>query len=160
MSLPVQHKYFPPPLWYRLLPQADITINLLRQSNAMPNVSSYVHLSRPFDYTRMPLAPMGISVQVHEKTYKSGTWAYHSVDGLYLVTPPEHYRTYRCQIKTISNKRYTDTVKFSHNKITRPTITHANKVMAAISDCSKAIKTLGNSNVSDEMQQLFRLTKK
>ena len=41
---------FPPSLWDRLLPQAEITINLLRQSNETPNVSAYAHLSGPFDY--------------------------------------------------------------------------------------------------------------
>ena len=43
---------FPPSLWYRLLPQAEIKNNLLRQSNATPNVSEYAHLSRPFDYNK------------------------------------------------------------------------------------------------------------
>ena len=50
---------YPPDLWDRLLPQAKVTINLLRQSNATPNVSAYAHLSGPFDYNKMPLAPMG-----------------------------------------------------------------------------------------------------
>ena len=74
-------KDFPPSLWDRLLPQAEITVNLLRQSNATPNVSAYAHLSGPFDYNKMPLAPMGCAVQVHEKTDKRGTWSYHTVDG-------------------------------------------------------------------------------
>jgi hypothetical protein len=59
---------FPPSLWDRLLPQTNITINLIRQSNATPNVSAYAHLSGPFDYNKMPLAPMGCEAPVHEKT--------------------------------------------------------------------------------------------
>ena len=39
---------FPMSLWDRLLPQTEITGNLLRQSNATPTVSSYAHLSGPF----------------------------------------------------------------------------------------------------------------
>ncbi len=66
---------FPPSLWDRLLPQTEITLNLLRQSNATPTVSAYAHLCGPFDYNKMPLAPMGCAVQVHEKTDKRGTWA-------------------------------------------------------------------------------------
>lgn len=39
-------------------------------------------MTGPFDYNRMPLAPMGCTkVQVHEKTDKQDTWAFHSVDG-------------------------------------------------------------------------------
>ncbi len=71
---------FPPSLWDWLLPQTKITINLIRQSNATLNVTAYAHLSGPFDYDKMPLAPMGCEAQVHEKTNKCGTWAY-SVDG-------------------------------------------------------------------------------
>ena len=62
---------FPQSLWDRLLPQTEITINLIRQSNATPNVSAYAHLSGPFDYNKMPLAPMGCNAQVHEKTDKA-----------------------------------------------------------------------------------------
>jgi len=61
---------FPPALWDRLLPQTGITVNLLRQSNATPTVSAYAHLCGPFDYNKMPLTPMGCTVQVHEKTDK------------------------------------------------------------------------------------------
>lgn len=64
---------FPMQLRDCLLPQAEITVNLLRQSNATPKVSTYAHMSVPFDYNEMPLAPMGCNVQVHEKTYKQGT---------------------------------------------------------------------------------------
>jgi hypothetical protein len=35
---------FPLSLWDRLLPQTEITLNLLRQSNATPTVSVYAHL--------------------------------------------------------------------------------------------------------------------
>ena len=142
-------EYFPPSLWDRLLPQAEITLKLLRQSNATPNISAYAHLCGPFDYNKMPLAPMGCAVQVHEKTDKRVTWAYHSVDGWYLATSPDHYRTHLFHIKSSKSERFTDTSKFSHKRITRPTITHADKIMASIADCAKNIKNTGNSNGTD-----------
>ena len=108
----------------------------------------------------MPLAPMGMSVQVHEKTDKRGTWAYNTVDGWYLATSPEHYRTHRCHIKTTRNEQLTDTVHFSHRKLTQPTITHADKVMAEVADCAKSIKNLGNGNGSKEMKQIVHLTER
>ena len=46
---------FPPELWGQLLPQAEVTVNILQKSNAAPNVSAYSHISRPFDYYKMPL---------------------------------------------------------------------------------------------------------
>ncbi len=65
----------------------------MRQSNATPNFLAYAHLSGPFDYNKMPLAPMGCEAQVYEKTKNRGTWAHHSVDGWYLLTSPENYCT-------------------------------------------------------------------
>ena len=35
---------FPLKYWDRLLPQVELTLNLLRQSNATPTISSYAHL--------------------------------------------------------------------------------------------------------------------
>ena len=134
---------FPLSLWDRLLPQAEITVNLIRQSNATPTVSAYAHLSGPFDYNKMPLAPMGCDAQIHEKKDKRGTWAYHSVDGWYLNTSPEHYRTHNCAIKSTKSERLTDTIQVNHKSITNPTLTHADKVMKALADCIKNIRRSG-----------------
>ena len=103
---------FPLHLWNRLLPQTKITLNLLRQSNATPNLSAYAHLLGPFDYNKMPLAPMGCEVQVHKKTDKRGTWSYHLVDGWYLSTSPKHYRVHNCHIKSTLAERLTDAIQF------------------------------------------------
>ena len=40
----------------------------------------------------------------------------------------------------------------------RPTSTHANKVMAAITDYAKAIKGLSGKDGAEQMQQLLQLT--
>jgi hypothetical protein len=127
-------------LWDKLLPQAEITINLLRQSNATPTVSAYAHLNGPFDYNKMPLAPMGCQVQVHEKSDTRGTWAFHSIDGWYLSTSPEHYRTHRCHIKSTNSDRLSDTVVFQHKSITHPSLTPTDKLMQAVSACAAALK--------------------
>ena len=107
---------FPANLWDRLLTQTDITLNLLRQSNATPNVSAYAHLSGPFGYNKMPLAPMGCAAQIHKKADKQGTWQYHSVDGWYLYTSPNHYRTHACHNKATKKEQLTTTVDFQHKK--------------------------------------------
>ena len=103
---------------------------------------------------------MGMSVQVHQKTDKRGTWAYHTFDGWYLSTSPEQYCKHRCQIKSKNNERFTDTINFNHKNLTRPTITHDEKVMSAIVDRSKDIKDLGNVNGSEEMNQLIQITER
>ncbi len=114
-------------LWDHLLLQTEITLNLIWQSNATLTVSAYAHLSGPFDYNKIPLAPMGCEAQIHEKTNKQGTWAYHSVDGWYLFISPEHYYTHTCYVKATKSECHLDTVHFKHKNITNPTITHADK---------------------------------
>ncbi len=81
---------FPQNHWDCLLPQTEITLNLIQQLNTTPTVSAYAHLSGPFDYNKMPLAPMGCEEQIHKRTNKQGTWAYHSIDGWYLFTSPQN----------------------------------------------------------------------
>lgn len=150
---------FPMKLWDKLLPQAEITINLLRQSNATPTVSAYAHLNGPFDYNKMPLAPMGCSVQVHEKSDARGTWAFHSIDGWYLGTSPEHYRTHRCHIKSTNSERLSDTVAFQHKSITHPSLTPTDKLMQAVSACAAALKgiTAPTKDIAD-LKALLNIT--
>ncbi|KAL7478905.1 hypothetical protein ACHAW6_004660 [Cyclotella cf. meneghiniana] len=71
---------FPPKLWNKLLPQAEITINLLRKYNATPTLS----------YTK--------------KSDFLSTWAFHSIDVWYLGTSPEHCHTHKYHIKTTNNE--------------------------------------------------------
>jgi hypothetical protein len=148
---------FPLQLWDRLLPQTEITLNLLRQSNATPTISAYAHLNGPFDYNKMPLAPMGCHVQVHEKTDTRGTWAFHSVDGWYLSTSPEHYRTHKCHIKDTRSDRLSDTVHFQHKSITNPTMSPGDKLMTAIADCIQTIKGVSNHPQQQQLHDFRRL---
>ena len=85
-------------------------------------------LSRPWD-----------AKYKYEKTVSRGTWAFHSVDGWYLSTSPEHYRTHRCHIKATNSDRFSNTVVFQHKTITNPTITPADTLMQAIADCTSAL---------------------
>ena len=75
-----------------------------------------------------------------------------------MATSSEHYRTHRCHIKSTNREHFTDTIHFNHKKLTQPTITHTDKVMASISDCAEEIKNLSNRNGGKEMQQLIKIT--
>jgi hypothetical protein len=150
---------FPQNLWDHLLPQTEITLNLIWQSKAMPTVSAYAHLSGPFDYNKMPLAPMGCEAQIHKKTNKQGTWAYHSIDGWYLFTSPQHYRTHTCHVKATKSECHSDTVRFKHKNITNPTITHADKVMQALAECVKTITGATGGTTAQEVKGLQRIVK-
>ena len=53
---------FPLHLWDKLIPQACITINLLRNYHRNPQLSAEAHLNDNFDYNTIPLDPPGTKV--------------------------------------------------------------------------------------------------
>ena len=126
--------------WDEWLPQTILTLNLLRQSNVAPNISTYAYHHGSFDYNSMPLAPMGCAVQFHIKPGRK-TFGEHSEDGFYLKTSEEHYRTHVIFAKKTRAKRLADTVFFKHKYITQPTITPADAIVNAYNKfCGKPSK--------------------
>ena len=115
-------------------------------------VLAYAHLSTPFDYNKIPLAPIKYGAQVHEKTDKRGTSAYHSVDRWYMSRSPEYYRMHVCHMKTTKSKQLTDTLQLSHGNITNPTITHVDKRMNAISVCAVTLKGVAGGKTPKRLQ--------
>ena len=53
--------------WDRLMPQANITLNLLRASRTHPQLSAYASLFGQFDYSRTLSAPPGTKIAFHLK---------------------------------------------------------------------------------------------
>jgi hypothetical protein len=58
---------FPLHLWDRLLPQADIVLNILRTSRLHPQLSAAAHLHGLVDYNKTDLAPPGCKIIAHKK---------------------------------------------------------------------------------------------
>jgi hypothetical protein len=106
------HPDFPLRLWDELLPQAEISLNLLRASRTQPNISAYQAVFGTFDYNRHPLMPPGTKVIVHEKPGQRGSWDPHGKLGWYLGPALEHYRCHWCHIISTNNERIADTVEF------------------------------------------------
>jgi hypothetical protein len=85
-------KVFPMHLWDRLLPQAVITLNMLRISRINPKLSSSTHIDAQYDYNRAPMAPPGTRIIAHETPNHRRTWAPHGQYGCYIGPALEHYR--------------------------------------------------------------------
>jgi hypothetical protein len=64
---------FPLHVWDRLLPQADITLNLLRTSRLHPRLSTDAHFHGLVDYNKTAFAPPGCKIIGHEKPGKRRT---------------------------------------------------------------------------------------
>jgi hypothetical protein len=83
---------FPLHLWDRLLPQANITLNLLRTSRLHPQLSAPAHFHGLMDYNKTAFAPPGCKIIAHEKPGKRRTWAPHRHHGYSLGPAMHHYR--------------------------------------------------------------------
>ena len=70
-------KYFHLQLWDRLLQQATISINFLRQSRTLPHLSAYIHIFGGFDFNRTPLATPGTRALIHNSPNDRESWAPH-----------------------------------------------------------------------------------
>jgi hypothetical protein len=68
---------FPMHLWDRLLPQAEITFNLLRTSHLQPQLSAAAHYHGLVDYNKTAFDPPGCKIITHEKPGKRRTWPPH-----------------------------------------------------------------------------------
>ena len=70
-------KMFPMHLWYRLLEQAKIMLNMIKPPRHNPKISAHAILEGTFYYNITPLAPSGTKVIVHGKPNRRRTWGHH-----------------------------------------------------------------------------------
>jgi hypothetical protein len=84
--------YFPMHLWDRLLPQAEMTLNLLRTSILYPQLSAAAHFHGLIDYTKTAFSPPGYNIIAHEKPPQRRTWAPRGQPGYSLSSSMHHYR--------------------------------------------------------------------
>jgi hypothetical protein len=61
---------FPLHLWDRLLPQAEITLNLLWTSILHPQLSAAAHFHGLVDYNKTAFSPLGCKIISHERPGK------------------------------------------------------------------------------------------
>jgi hypothetical protein len=105
---------FPLSLWCALLEQTELTVNLLRQSNAVPKISVFAHVHDQHDYMKKPFAPIGCAVQVHAKPTNRQTWDTHTEAGYNLGTSMEHHRCFKIYVPKTRATRVSNTVFFKH----------------------------------------------
>jgi hypothetical protein len=108
--------FFPMHLWDRLLPQAEITLNLLWTSRLHPQLSAAAHYHGLVDCNKTVFAPPGCKIITHKKPGKRRTWAPHGQHGYSLGPDMHHYRCQNVYISTTASECIVDTLElFPHN---------------------------------------------
>ena len=109
-------------LWYRLISQAVLTLNLLRTSNINPKLPAEYQLNGNFDYNITLLSSSGTAVLAHKNPSQQGSWSVHGSRGCYLGPAPNHYRCFEVYITKSGQTRIVDTVEFYPEKYKMPTL--------------------------------------
>ena len=125
---------YPAKEWDRLLPQAELTLNLMRNCRFNPKLSAYAALHGPFDFNKTPLAPPGTRITIHEKNDKRPTWSPHATDAWYIGPSLEHYRCVNCYVPENHSTRHADTVDFFPNTVPFPKTSIEDHLRNSVSD--------------------------
>ena len=82
-------------LWDKLLPQTELTLNILRQSNIAPDISAWDHFNGSFNFYATKLAPLGSPIIIYNKPGTHRSWDFRGRKGFTIGPALEHYRRFQ-----------------------------------------------------------------
>ena len=138
---------FPLTEWDRLIPQANITLNLLRTSRTNPALSAYASIYGNFNFAATPLAPPGTKVIVHVDPSVRGSWELNGEQGWYVGPALNHYRCVTCYFPRTRTTRICETVTFIPHEIPFPEVKIADHLRQAADDIVTILKQPPTSTV-------------
>ncbi len=141
----VDHR-FPLSMWCHLVQPAELTVNLLWQSNVAPKVSAYAHVHGQHDYMKCPFAPLGCAVMAHIKPKNRQSWDVHADTSFNIGTAMEHYQCFHIYIVKTRMTRISDTVIFKHRYITNLQVTSKTLIIKVALDLTSALKGMVSCN--------------
>ena len=107
------HPSFPHSEWDRLVPYAELTLNLLRPFGPDPSKSAHTGVyGSPYDFAAHPLAPAGCLCVGFTASDVRPSWAPHGYLSYYLGPSLDHYRCHSLFVISTKASRVTDTVDF------------------------------------------------
>ena len=145
------HKSFPMNLWRRLLPQAEIQLNLQQQYAITPNISAYAHVHNPHNFMHNPISLLGCPVLTHENPDKRGSWEDHSINAWNLGTPMEHHQAFKVYSKHTRSEIIVDTLFFKHKYLTSPIVTPEYTAVEYNKIITYAVTANSNSTESEQI---------
>ena len=108
--------------WDRLIPQAELTLNLLREFRNNPRSSAYAYMFGQSDYNRTPLVPLRTKALAHLKPTVRSTCSSNGEEGWTVGSSMEHYRCIEYYFPSTQSQQHVDTVTFFPKHITFPKI--------------------------------------
>ena len=135
------HPDFPMNLWCRLLPQSEMTLNMLRPCRFNPKMSAYTALEGEFDYNSTPLAPLGSKVIAFKPPGVRQTWAPHGTLAWTIGPASNHYRCISVYVPKTNATITADTFQWSiDNTFRLPSITNEEQLTLAAHNLAEALQ--------------------
>ena len=136
------HADFPMQKWPKLLPQMEITVNILHPYGDDNKISAYhgIHGSE-FDFLAHPIAPLGTLVYVFEPPDKRQTWNTHGEIGYYIGPAMQSYRSYHCIIKSTCADRVSNTIQLFPAPLFLPGSSKHDILLQVLKDTQQLVAT-------------------
>jgi hypothetical protein len=130
----------------QLVPQAEMSLNMVRTSRANPYISAWTLLHGAYDFLAHPIAPAGMRVAVHEKPEVRETWGPHALDGFYIGPARDHYRCYQVWLPATNSVRISDALAWFPETTPMPGMSPIDLLSTAIKDFSTLLSPLSNQD--------------
>ena len=111
---------FPINLWDLLIPQMELTINLIRKETLNPSRSAWAYFHGTFNYDATPLGPLGCNIIAHKKTRTRNSWDFRGAAGWNVGVALQHYWCHTIVYKSTKAAQVSDTAEFRHHNLTLP----------------------------------------
>ena len=148
---------FPASRWDLLLPQAELTLNLLRPCRYNPTVSAWEGLNGYFKFDATPMGPPGSRIIIHAKPELRKSWDYRGQDGYFVGPALNHYRCYTVLKKDSQAVIISDTVRFRHHTLTIPDLSAEDKIIHALQTLTHSMTGAPTASTDDQLMAIASL---
>jgi hypothetical protein len=131
---------FPPCLWDLLLPQAELTLNLLRRATLNPRISMWEFFQGSFDFDKTPLGLVSCRILIHAKPATWRSLDFCAKPGFYIGPALDSYCCFKLVKANTKSQVISDTIKFCHAYLSVPVPSAEDKIIHSLQVLARAIQ--------------------
>ena len=146
-------------MWDLLLPQTELTLNLLQQATLDPARSAWAYFRSPFKYDATPLGPLGCNIIAHKKTETRNSWEFRGAAGWNVGVALQHYQCHTIVAKATKAAQVSDTVEFRHHNLTLPAVTPMDLIVHCVTTLTCALQEAPTISCNNQLAAIQALRK-
>ena len=148
---------FPANRWDLLIPQAELTVNLLRQATTTPTISAWECINGPFNFDATPMGPPGCRALLHAKPNTRRSWDFRSLDGFYVGPALNHYRCFTLLKRESQAVVISDTICFRHPTFAATNPSTEDRLIYGLRTLTKAIQNKSFATTAAQLEAIENL---